>query len=53
MWGMCLFLSLLCVSSRRKIGMLIFLLLAITFLAQWHPLIAPKRADIRPDRVPQ
>lgn len=26
---------------------------AITFMAQWHPLISPKRADIRPDRVPQ
>ncbi|KAL3489006.1 hypothetical protein BJX62DRAFT_165774 [Aspergillus germanicus] len=26
---------------------------AITFLAQWHPLISPRRADIRPDRVPQ
>ncbi|KAJ6100064.1 hypothetical protein N7467_001599 [Penicillium canescens] len=25
---------------------------AIVFLSQWHPLIAPKRADIRPDRVP-
>lgn len=25
---------------------------AIVFMAQWHPLIAPKRADIRPDRVP-
>ncbi|KAL4797026.1 ATPase, V0 complex, subunit E1/e2 [Aspergillus venezuelensis] len=30
-----------------------YLMWAITFLAQWHPLIAPKRADIRPDRVPQ
>ncbi|KAL4875305.1 V-type proton ATPase subunit E [Aspergillus karnatakaensis] len=29
-----------------------YLMWAITFLAQWHPLIAPKRADIRPDRVP-
>ncbi|GAT26541.1 lysophospholipase Nte1 [Aspergillus luchuensis] len=26
---------------------------AITFLAQWHPLIVPKRSDIRPGRVPQ
>ncbi|KAL2830180.1 ATPase, V0 complex, subunit E1/e2 [Aspergillus pseudoustus] len=30
-----------------------YLMWAITFLAQWHPLISPKRADIRPDRVPQ
>ncbi|KAL3468958.1 ATPase, V0 complex, subunit E1/e2 [Aspergillus californicus] len=30
-----------------------YLMWAITFLAQWHPLIAPRRADIRPDRVPQ
>ncbi|KAL6239237.1 hypothetical protein BDW75DRAFT_199277 [Aspergillus navahoensis] len=30
-----------------------YLMWAITFMAQWHPLIAPKRADIRPDRVPQ
>jgi len=22
---------------------------AITFLAQWHPLIAPERADLRPE----
>ncbi|KAL5336192.1 V-type proton ATPase subunit E [Aspergillus crustosus] len=29
-----------------------YLMWSITFLAQWHPLIAPKRADIRPDRVP-
>ncbi|KAJ5666456.1 hypothetical protein N7523_003349 [Penicillium sp. IBT 18751x] len=29
-----------------------YLMWAIVFLAQWHPLIAPKRADIRPDRVP-
>jgi hypothetical protein len=27
--------------------------IAIVFLSQWHPLIAPKRSDIRPDRVPQ
>ncbi|KAJ6172178.1 hypothetical protein N7470_001245, partial [Penicillium chermesinum] len=26
--------------------------LAIVFLAQLHPLIAPKRSDIRPGRVP-
>jgi hypothetical protein len=24
-------------------------LVAITFLAQWHPLIAPERADLRPE----
>ncbi|PTU19408.1 hypothetical protein P175DRAFT_0502948 [Aspergillus ochraceoroseus IBT 24754] len=30
-----------------------YLMWAIVFLAQWHPLIVPKRADIRPDRVPQ
>ncbi|KAB8216900.1 V-type proton ATPase subunit E [Aspergillus flavus] len=30
-----------------------YLMWAITFMAQWHPLISPKRADIRPDRVPQ
>ncbi|KAI2815087.1 hypothetical protein CBS63078_8057 [Aspergillus niger] len=30
-----------------------YLMWAITFLAQWHPLIVPKRADIRPGRVPQ
>ncbi|KAL4931279.1 ATPase, V0 complex, subunit E1/e2 [Aspergillus undulatus] len=30
-----------------------YLMWAITFLAQWHPLIAPKRADIRPGRVPE
>ncbi|OJJ82341.1 uncharacterized protein ASPGLDRAFT_49120 [Aspergillus glaucus CBS 516.65] len=30
-----------------------FLMWAIIFMAQWHPLIAPKRSDIRPDRVPQ
>ena len=24
-------------------------LAAITFLAQWHPLIAPERADLRPE----
>ncbi|KAJ9201356.1 hypothetical protein DTO166G4_8759 [Paecilomyces variotii] len=29
-----------------------YIMWAITFLAQWHPLIAPKRADIRPDRIP-
>ncbi|KAL1969887.1 hypothetical protein VTN77DRAFT_7396 [Rasamsonia byssochlamydoides] len=29
-----------------------YLMWAITFLAQWHPLIAPKRSDIRPERVP-
>ncbi|KAK9596405.1 H(+)-transporting V0 sector ATPase subunit e [Aspergillus fumigatus] len=29
-----------------------YLMWAITFLAQWHPLIVPKRSDIRPDRVP-
>ena len=28
-------------------GVLFFL--AITFLAQWHPLIAPERADLRPE----
>ncbi|KAF2805505.1 uncharacterized protein BDZ99DRAFT_395664, partial [Mytilinidion resinicola] len=25
-----------------------FLMWAITFLAQWHPLIAPRRLDLRP-----
>ena len=26
-----------------------WLMWAITFLAQWHPLIAPERADLRPE----
>ncbi|CAL5869725.1 uncharacterized protein PFLUO_LOCUS3955 [Penicillium psychrofluorescens] len=30
-----------------------YLMWAIVFLAQWHPLIAPKRSDIRPERVPE
>ncbi|KAJ5175951.1 V-type proton ATPase subunit e [Penicillium canariense] len=30
-----------------------YLMWAIVFLAQLHPLIAPKRADIRPGRVPE
>lgn len=30
-----------------------YIMWAIVFMAQWHPLIAPKRSDIRPDRVPQ
>ncbi|CEJ53863.1 hypothetical protein PMG11_00202 [Penicillium brasilianum] len=30
-----------------------YLMWAIVFMAQLHPLIAPKRADIRPDRVPE
>ncbi|KAE8147455.1 ATPase, V0 complex, subunit E1/e2 [Aspergillus avenaceus] len=30
-----------------------YLMWAITFLAQWHPLITPKRSNMRPDRVPQ
>ncbi|PKY01438.1 hypothetical protein P168DRAFT_292540 [Aspergillus campestris IBT 28561] len=30
-----------------------YLMWAIVFLAQWHPLIVPKRSDIRPGRVPQ
>ncbi|EEQ91267.2 V-type H+-transporting ATPase subunit H [Blastomyces dermatitidis ER-3] len=29
-----------------------YLMWAITFLAQLHPLIAPKRSDMRPDRIP-
>ncbi|KAE8350909.1 ATPase, V0 complex, subunit E1/e2 [Aspergillus coremiiformis] len=29
-----------------------YLMWAITFMAQLHPLIAPKRSNIRPDRVP-
>ncbi|KAK8210103.1 H(+)-transporting V0 sector ATPase subunit e [Zalaria obscura] len=28
-----------------------YLMWAITFLAQWHPLIAPKRSDLRPEFV--
>ncbi|KAJ5510066.1 ATPase, V0 complex, subunit E [Penicillium expansum] len=30
-----------------------YLMWAIVFLSQWHPLIAPKRSDIRPGHVPQ
>ncbi|KAI9934791.1 hypothetical protein ASPWEDRAFT_44307 [Aspergillus wentii DTO 134E9] len=30
-----------------------YLMWAIVFLAQWHPLISPKRSDIRPGRVPE
>ncbi|KAJ5604599.1 H(+)-transporting V0 sector ATPase subunit e [Penicillium lagena] len=30
-----------------------YLMWAIVFLAQWHPLIAPKRSDMRPERVPE
>ncbi|KAJ5081789.1 hypothetical protein NUU61_010053 [Penicillium alfredii] len=30
-----------------------YLMWAIVFLAQWHPLITPKRSDMRPDRVPE
>ncbi|KAH8804802.1 ATPase, V0 complex, subunit E1/e2, partial [Xylogone sp. PMI_703] len=26
-----------------------YLMWAITFLAQWHPLIAPRRGDLRPE----
>lgn len=26
-----------------------YLMWAITFLAQWHPLINPKRSDLRPE----
>ncbi|KAA6415006.1 MAG: V-type proton ATPase subunit e [Lasallia pustulata] len=29
-----------------------YIMWAITFMAQWHPLIAPRRADWRPERVP-
>ncbi|KAI9843217.1 MAG: H(+)-transporting V0 sector ATPase subunit e [Thelocarpon superellum] len=29
-----------------------YIMWAITFLAQWHPLIAPKRNDIRPGYEP-
>ncbi|TKA79069.1 hypothetical protein B0A55_02510 [Friedmanniomyces simplex] len=28
-----------------------WLMWAITFLAQWHPLISPQRADLRPEYV--
>ncbi|KAF3393967.1 V-type proton ATPase subunit e, partial [Penicillium rolfsii] len=30
-----------------------YLMWAIVFMSQLHPLIAPKRSDIRPDRVPE
>ncbi|PLB47940.1 V-type proton ATPase subunit E [Aspergillus steynii IBT 23096] len=30
-----------------------YLMWAIVFMAQWHPLITPKRSNIRPERVPQ
>ncbi|EAU38187.1 conserved hypothetical protein [Aspergillus terreus NIH2624] len=30
-----------------------YLMWAITFMAQWHPLIVPKRSDIRPGHVPE
>jgi len=29
-----------------------YIMWAITFLAQWHPLVVPKRSDWRPERVP-
>jgi V-type H+-transporting ATPase subunit e len=29
-----------------------YIMWAITFLAQWHPLITPKRANLRVDRLP-
>jgi len=29
-----------------------YIMWAITFLAQWHPLIEPRRNTWRPDRVP-
>jgi len=29
-----------------------YIMWAITFLAQWHPLIEPKRTDLRADRLP-
>ncbi|OCK73794.1 V-type proton ATPase subunit E [Lepidopterella palustris CBS 459.81] len=29
-----------------------FLMWAITFLAQWHPLIQPIRNDLRPEHTP-
>ncbi|XTI85223.1 ATPase, V0 complex, subunit E1/e2 [Cenococcum geophilum] len=29
-----------------------FLMWAITFLAQWHPLIVPRRLDLRPEHEP-
>ncbi|EAS29428.1 V-type H+-transporting ATPase subunit H [Coccidioides immitis RS] len=29
-----------------------YLMWAITFLSQWHPLIAPQRSDIRPGMAP-
>ncbi|KAI9824081.1 MAG: H(+)-transporting V0 sector ATPase subunit e [Thelocarpon impressellum] len=28
-----------------------YIMWAITFLAQWHPLIVPKRHDLRPEHV--
>ncbi|EEA21062.1 H(+)-transporting V0 sector ATPase subunit e [Talaromyces marneffei ATCC 18224] len=30
-----------------------YIMWAITFLAQWHPLIVPTRSDMRPGRVPE
>lgn len=39
----------LCLPSKRKLTYL----LAIVFMAQWHPLIAPKRGNMRPERVPE
>ncbi|KAL1992086.1 hypothetical protein VTN49DRAFT_4118 [Thermomyces lanuginosus] len=30
-----------------------YIMWAITFLAQWHPLVVPRRSDIRPDRIPE
>ncbi|KAL1959760.1 hypothetical protein VTO42DRAFT_1346 [Malbranchea cinnamomea] len=29
-----------------------YLMWLITFLAQWHPLIEPRRSNMRPDRLP-
>jgi len=30
-----------------------YIMWAITFMAQWHPLIQPKRSDWRPGYVPE
>lgn len=38
-------------SNRRGWDLLMDVVTAITFLAQWHPLIVPERSDLRPEYV--
>jgi hypothetical protein len=46
MWGTSLHFNNACVSDGTDCSA------AITFLAQWHPLIEPKRKDMRPGHAP-